>query len=56
MSKYSMSRRSFLAQSGMALAGLTLLNSPWAASALALQADETVIPWLDQRADNPVPR
>jgi DMSO/TMAO reductase YedYZ molybdopterin-dependent catalytic subunit len=49
-----MSRRTFLAQSGGALAGLALLNSPL--RAFALQADDVVIPWLDQPADNPVPQ
>jgi len=56
MSKGTISRRAFLTQSGAALAGLTLFNAPWAARALALQDGDTVIPWLDQRADNPVPQ
>ena len=55
MGKREMSRRTFLTQSGATLAGLTLLNSPWAGRMMALQPNETVIPWADQRADNPVP-
>ena len=56
MGKSTISRRTFLTGSGAALVGLTLFNSPWALKALALQSGETVIPWLDQRADNPVPQ
>ena len=56
MSKQAMSRRTFLSGSGAMLAGLTLFNSPWVSRALALQPGETVIPWSDQRADNPVPQ
>ncbi len=56
MSKQAISRRTFLTQGGAALTGLTLFNSSWTARALALQPGETVIPWLDQRADNPVPQ
>lgn len=48
------SRRAFLAQSGGALAGLALFNSPM--RLFALQADEIIIPWTDQRAENPVPQ
>ena len=55
MSKQAMSRRSFITGSGAALAGLALFNAPWAQKAMALKQGETVIPWLDQRADNPVP-
>jgi DMSO/TMAO reductase YedYZ molybdopterin-dependent catalytic subunit len=53
MNRTSLSRRAFLAQGGGALAGLALLNLP--ERMMALQADEVVIPWLDQRAENPVP-
>ncbi len=49
-----MSRRAFLSHGGSALAGLALLNSP--VSAFALQAGDKLIPWLDQRAENPVPQ
>ena len=56
MSLPTMSRRTFLGHTGAAVAGLTLLNSPWAARAAPpLQAGETVLPWLDQPAENPVP-
>jgi DMSO/TMAO reductase YedYZ molybdopterin-dependent catalytic subunit len=55
MPKSTLSRRKFLAQSGAALAGLALFDSPWPSPALALQADETILPWLDQPVDNPVP-
>jgi DMSO/TMAO reductase YedYZ molybdopterin-dependent catalytic subunit len=55
MTRKTMSRRAFLARGGTALAGLALFNSNWAAHALALQPDEEVIPWLDRRAENPVP-
>jgi DMSO/TMAO reductase YedYZ molybdopterin-dependent catalytic subunit len=56
MSKTAISRRMFMIQGGTALAGLALLNSPFAGGAFDLQPGETVIPWLDQRADNPVPQ
>jgi DMSO/TMAO reductase YedYZ molybdopterin-dependent catalytic subunit len=46
-------RRPFLMGSGTALAGLALVNSPL--RALALESGEAVVPWLDQRAENPVP-
>ena len=49
-----MSRRAFLSHGGSALAGLALLNSP--VSAFALQTGDKLIPWLDQRAENPVPQ
>ena len=55
MNKSTMSRRTFLVQSGTALAGLALLNSPWGGGSFALQAGEEVIPWLDQPEENPVP-
>ncbi|MCA9908699.1 MAG: molybdopterin-dependent oxidoreductase, partial [Anaerolineae bacterium] len=48
-----MSRRTFLAQTGSALVGLALLNSPL--RAFALQEGDVVLPWLDQPAENPVP-
>jgi len=54
MIKHSLSRRAFLAHSGLGIAGLALFNTPL--RALALQEGETVIPWLDQRAENPVPQ
>lgn len=54
MNKPSMSRRAFLAHSGAALAGLALLNAH--THAFALQSDAVVLPWLDQRAENPVPQ
>jgi DMSO/TMAO reductase YedYZ molybdopterin-dependent catalytic subunit len=53
MNKHTLSRRAFLAQSGIGLTGLALFNS---ARAFALQADEMVIPWLDQPAENPAPQ
>jgi hypothetical protein len=55
MGKETMTRRTFLTGSGAALAGLTLFNSPWVQRVMALQPGDTVIPWTDQRADNPVP-
>jgi DMSO/TMAO reductase YedYZ molybdopterin-dependent catalytic subunit len=53
MNRHSMSRRTFLAQTGV-LAGLALLNAPM--RAFALQPDDVVIAWLDQPAENPVPQ
>jgi DMSO/TMAO reductase YedYZ molybdopterin-dependent catalytic subunit len=53
MNSPTMSRRAFLAQSGTALAGLALLNSPL--SAFALQDGDVVLPWLDQRIGDPPP-
>jgi hypothetical protein len=50
----SMSQRAFGAQGGTALAGLALLNSRWVGRSFALQADEEVIPWLVQPAENSV--
>jgi DMSO/TMAO reductase YedYZ molybdopterin-dependent catalytic subunit len=56
MNKLTVSRRTFLAQSGATLAGVALLNSALAARAAPpLQAGEVVLPWLDQPAENPVP-
>ena len=51
MTRHTLSRRAFLAQGGAALAGLALLNSPL--HAFALQDDEVVLPWLDQRIGDP---
>src|SRR5260221_2418026 len=56
MTKSTLSRRTFLAQSGATLAGLALFNAPRGANASSLRASEEVIPWLDQPADNPVPQ
>ncbi len=53
MSQRAISRRAFLAQSGAMLAGMTLLRSPL--HTFALQADDVVLPWLDQRVENPIP-
>jgi DMSO/TMAO reductase YedYZ molybdopterin-dependent catalytic subunit len=55
MNRFTTSRRTFLMHSGSAFAAFALLKSPWAVSA-ALQTGDEVIPWLDQRADNPVPQ
>lgn len=49
----AISRRQFLAHSGAALAGLTLVNPT--AYLFALQPDEVVLPWLDQRVGDPPP-
>jgi DMSO/TMAO reductase YedYZ molybdopterin-dependent catalytic subunit len=49
----AMSRRDFLAKSGVVLAGLALLNSP--ARIFAQEGDAIVLPWLDQRIDDPPP-
>lgn len=52
------SRRSLLTSGGAALAGLGALPFIGAgvAQAMPLQADDEVIPWLDQMAENPVPQ
>lgn len=54
MTQSAMTRRAFLAHTGATLAGLALLNSR--THAFAMQSGEMVIPWLDQRAENPVPQ
>jgi DMSO/TMAO reductase YedYZ molybdopterin-dependent catalytic subunit len=43
-----MSRRELLRQSGAALVGLTLLQSPWLAQAFPRRPGEEVIPWVEQ--------
>lgn len=55
MRKHEMSRRELLKGTGAAVTGLTLLNSGWFAQTASAQADEQVLPWLDQPAENPVP-
>ncbi|MBK8020191.1 MAG: sulfite oxidase [Chloroflexi bacterium] len=55
MQRSTISRRTFLAQGGTALAGLAWLNSPLAARAFALQDGDIVLPWLDQRIGDPPP-
>ena len=53
MNKPLMSRRNFLTQSGTALAGMALLNSPL--RTFALQDGDVVLPWIDQRIGDPPP-
>jgi DMSO/TMAO reductase YedYZ molybdopterin-dependent catalytic subunit len=56
MKQQTVSRRTFLAQGSATLAGLAFLTSSLAARvAPPLQTGETVLPWLDQPAENPVP-
>lgn len=54
MSNPSMSRRELLAAGGATLATLALLNTRFVHAA-PLRADDEVLPWLDQMAENPVP-
>ena len=56
MKSNSVSRRSFLVQGGAAIASVGLLNYPWPRHAFALRPEDVIIPWLDQRAENPVPQ
>ncbi len=54
MQNRTLSRRELLAAGGATLASLALLNSRFAYAA-PLQANDEVIPWLDQPGENPVP-
>ncbi len=49
------SRRDFVGRGSAALGALTLINSPFLAHAFPTQKGEEVVPWLDQRPENPVP-
>jgi DMSO/TMAO reductase YedYZ molybdopterin-dependent catalytic subunit len=55
MNKSTISRRTFLAQSGAALAGLALFKASPMGRVFAQGTSETVMPWMDQRVENPVP-
>lgn len=55
MKPHTLSRRSLLKGTGIAVTGLTLLNHAWTAKSVAAQADVEVLPWLDQLPENPVP-
>ncbi len=50
-----LTRRSFVTQGGVALAGLSVFRLTGPAAAFQTQAGGTVIPWTDQPAENPVP-
>lgn len=50
-----MPRRDFIAKGGAAVAGLALADAARIASAFPSGHGETLVPWLDQRPDNPVP-
>jgi DMSO/TMAO reductase YedYZ molybdopterin-dependent catalytic subunit len=56
MIKSEMSRRALLKASGITLAGLALVNSPRFAQAAPLRQGDTVVPWLDQPPENPIPQ
>ncbi len=56
MDSTHLSRRNLLVNGSAALAGLALLHAPWSAQAFPSEPGETVIPWLDQRPENPVPK
>ncbi|HEX5078223.1 MAG TPA: sulfite oxidase [Geminicoccaceae bacterium] len=49
------SRRDFVGQGGAALGALSLINTPFLASAFPSRAGEEVLPWLDQPPANPEP-
>jgi DMSO/TMAO reductase YedYZ molybdopterin-dependent catalytic subunit len=50
-----MQRREFIVKGSAALAAVAILNSSRAAHAYPSRSGETVVPWLDQQAANPVP-
>jgi DMSO/TMAO reductase YedYZ molybdopterin-dependent catalytic subunit len=50
-----MQRREFILKGSAALAAVAILNSSRAAHAYPSRSGETVVPWLDQQAANPVP-
>lgn len=54
MPELAIGRRPFLSRGFGALAGVAILNGPL--RALAAQDGDVVLPWLDQRAENPVPQ
>jgi DMSO/TMAO reductase YedYZ molybdopterin-dependent catalytic subunit len=56
MNKSTISRRTFLVQGATALAGLALFKASPMGRIFAQETDGTIIPWLDQRAENPVPQ
>jgi DMSO/TMAO reductase YedYZ molybdopterin-dependent catalytic subunit len=56
MNSHKLSRRELLRNSGIALAGLSLLDSAVSPRALHAQAGEEVLPWLDQPEENPIPQ
>ena len=49
------SRRQFVVQSGTALGGLSLINTPFLAHAFPNRKGEEVVPWLDPPPENPAP-
>jgi DMSO/TMAO reductase YedYZ molybdopterin-dependent catalytic subunit len=48
-------RREFIVKGSAALAAVAILNASRAAHAYPSRSGETVVPWLDQQAANPVP-
>ncbi len=55
MKRHELTRREVLQQGGMAITGMALFNNLSTNQAAPLQQGETVIPWLDQLPENPVP-
>ncbi len=53
MGTIDMARRQFLAQSGLAVGTVAMLNNPLLAQAFAAQPGEEIIPWSDQPAAEP---
>ncbi|MEZ5833865.1 MAG: sulfite oxidase [Dongiaceae bacterium] len=49
-------RRDFVIQGGAALAGLSILQACNLAHAFPTRPGETVVPWLDQPPENPIPQ
>ncbi|MCA9915092.1 MAG: molybdopterin-dependent oxidoreductase, partial [Anaerolineae bacterium] len=56
MNQSRISRRTFLTGGATALAGLVLFKASPIWQVFAQESGKTIIPWLDQRAENPVPQ
>ncbi len=55
MNKSTISRRKFLRGGATVLTGLALFKASPMGHVFAQETGETIVPWLDQRAENPVP-